>query len=197
MFLLLFDMGLPMIIPSMFIMLLALIPVIFIEGHFISKDLKIEGPAGYQASLFSNLISTLIGIPVTWFLLVMVQLMTGGGNAYGFSTFWQKIITFTWQAPWLIPYFEKKGSGWLTYAAMIFLLIPYFFASWYIEYFASRSFLAKRIPTAGDDERPDLIRTLEKQTSYADISQAIWKANLITYGGLALLLSVFLLFSLL
>lgn len=191
MWLLLFDMGLPMIVPSMVIMLLALIPIIFIEGHFISKALKIEGPGGYQASLFSNIISTLVGIPLTWFFLLLLQLITGGGYAYGFSTFWQKLIAFTWQAPWLIPYYEHKDSAWIGYAAMIVLLVPYCFASWYTEYFVSRSFLAKRLPsTSEDDVEMNSIKLFEKESHFSEISHAIWKANLITYGVLGLLLLI-------
>ena len=184
----LFDMGLPMIIPSMFIMLLALIPVIFIEGYFITKLLKINGPAGYQASLFSNLMSTLVGIPITWFVLVLLQLMTGGGSAYGFSTVWEKLIAFTWQAPWLIPY-ENQESAWVVYAAMIILLIPYCLASWYIEYLVSRSFLANRLPNSKDlEDQSYLIKLFETERSFSQISHAIWKANLITYAGIGFLL---------
>lgn len=120
--------------------------------------------------VIANLVSTLIGIPITWFLLAMIQMLTGGGGGYGLSTFTTRILAVTWQAPWLMPY--RGNIHWMAPIAALVLLIPYFFVSWWIEYL-----IAKRI--CKDIDKKILIR-------------AIRNVNFLSYGGLGVYTLIYL-----
>ena len=110
-----------------------------------------------------NIVSTLFGVPATWLVLVGIQIVTGGGAAYGIETPFQKFIAITWQAPWLIPYHAELY--WMVPAARLVLLIPFFFGSWFIEYFIAKKML--------------------KEIKRTSLKRAILLANLVSYGLLA------------
>ncbi|HEY0428926.1 MAG TPA: hypothetical protein VGC76_14185 [Pyrinomonadaceae bacterium] len=95
----LFDMGLPMIFPAMFMMLIALLPVVFLEAYNLRSALNITFGKASAVSSLANIISTVVGIPLTWLLLVLLQFMTGGDRTYGIDSFWQKLLAVTWQSP--------------------------------------------------------------------------------------------------
>ncbi len=50
-----------------------------------------------------------------------------------------KVIAVTWQAPWLIPY--ESDFHWMMPVAGLVLLIPFFFVSWWSEYFVARKMI--------------------------------------------------------
>jgi hypothetical protein len=74
-----------------------------------------------------------------------------------------KVLAVTWQAPWLIPY--EEDLNWMIPVAGLVLLIPFFFASWWSEYFVSKK-LNETLP-------PTVLRI------------KVRNANLITYSLLA------------
>jgi len=164
------DIGLPMIFITVPNMLLAIIPVIGLESYILLKKLKLTPKRSLLTSTVVNVASTFIGIPVAWFILALLQIVTGGGRAYGMNTLTQKILSVTWQAPWLIPY--ESSYYWMVPAALCFLLIPFFFISWLIEYI-----LAKRILS---------------DISSQEVKKAVFTANLASYGGL-LIIGLFIL----
>lgn len=139
------DAGLPMLILAMPIFALSIIPIVIIEAIYMHHYLSLPARVAGQASLMSNLISTLVGIPMTWILLAILQSWTGGDRAYGLDSTLGKIIAVTWQAPWLIPY--EENFDWIIPIAGIVLLIPFYFASWYSEYLTLEKIL-HRIPSA-------------------------------------------------
>ena len=96
--------GVPMLFLAMPVFAISLIPIIGIEAFYLSKKLNLPGKVAGRTATISNLVSTVAGIPLTWFLLVAVQMVTGGGSSYGMNTMLGKVIAVTWQAPWLIPY---------------------------------------------------------------------------------------------
>jgi hypothetical protein len=152
--------GVPMIFLTFPGMMKLLIPVILIESYF-SKD-RIKESFFESCWIFgiANFISTVIGIPITWFILVAIEMIvTDGGRAYGLSTLWHKILAVTVQAPWLIPY--EKDLHWMIPVAIIVLLIPYFLVSWWSEYI-----IVKKILTFKD---PILLKS------------TIFRANIISY----------------
>jgi hypothetical protein len=155
--------GVPMLFLAMPAFLLSLLPIIAIETIYLSKGLKLPLGQSLKTVSISNAASTIIGIPLTWFLLVLVQMVTGGGGAYGINTVMGKVLAVTWQAPWLIPY--EEDLNWMIPVAGLVLLIPFFFASWWSEYFVSKK-LNKSLPSLF-------------------ISGKVRNANLITYSLLA------------
>ena len=113
----------------------------------------------------------MIGIPLTWVLLAGLEMLaTSGGRAYGLDTWPRKVLAFTVQAPWLIPY--EPELAWLVPAAALVLCVPFFFVSVLIEYS-----IACRI-----------LRELPKSAT----SQWSWRANLVTYGAIVLGLAAIL-----
>ena len=158
------DAGVPMIFITLPGMGLALVPVILVEGYALYKQLHLSGRVALKASSFANVASTVIGIPLTWVALVAVQLVTGGGRAYGLDTAFHRFLAVTWQAPWLIPY--EEDLRWMIPAATLTLLVPFFFVSWWIEY--------------------RVVRWTLKTSDRTPVFLAVRNANLISYGLLAI-----------
>ena len=174
---LLFDIGLPMIMPSMYFMAIALIPIVLLEGYYAARKLRIRFSKTVGRFAWANLISTLVGIPLTWMLLFGIQLASGGDRGADTRAFWGKVYAVTVQAPWVLPYSEEEFF-WYFHAAALFLLIPFFFATWLIEYTVTRNKLASEIA----NDTSDLPRA----------EHLVWKtvrnANLLSYGLIAILL---------
>ena len=128
-----------MIFPALPVMLVALLPIIIVEALVLRRFLTTSLSTATVAAGIANLASTFVGVPVAWFLLVAVQLLTGGDRAYGLSTPLRKVLAVTWQSPWLIPY--ERSLYWMIPTAGLVLLVPFFFASWYVEYLVTRRIL--------------------------------------------------------
>ncbi|HLP48875.1 MAG TPA: hypothetical protein VK469_23240 [Candidatus Kapabacteria bacterium] len=160
--------GVPMIFITLPDMVIGLIPIIFIESYVLFKNLKKTFKICFKTSAIANTVSTLLGIPVTWLLLVVLQQLTGGGRAYGMDTPSKKLLSVTWQAPWLIPY--EKELYWMIPSATLVLLIPFFFASWFIEYQLSK----RKLPDVEN----------------AVIKKSFFLANLVSYILLALVVLI-------
>ena len=111
----------------------------------------------------ANAISTVVGIPLTWFLTVVLQMITGGGSGHGLSTWLTRLLAVTWQSPWLIPYEEELY--WMVPTAALVGLIPAFFASVFIE--------------------GHILKRLLKTTDAATTWQLTWRANRLSYFILA------------
>jgi hypothetical protein len=165
--------GVPMLYLAMPAFLFSLVPIIAIETVYISKGLELSIGQSLKTVSISNLVSTLIGIPLTWCLLAAIQMISGGGGAYGIDSVVGKILAVTWQAPWLIPY--ENDMNWMIPFAGLVLLVPFFFASWWSEYFVSKK-LHSSLPSR-------------------KIKNKVRNANLITYTLLALWPLGFWLFS--
>lgn len=131
------DMGVPMLFVTFPAMCAALIPIIFLEAWVMAKRTEVGFKKSLETSGVANVASTILGIPLTWALLVVIQMLTLGGRGYGgIDTILGKFIAVTWQAPWLIPY--EDNLYWMIPTASLVLLVPFFFASWLVEYWVAR-----------------------------------------------------------
>lgn len=155
--------GVPMIFLAMPALGLSIIPIIIIEAMFLSKKLELTTSSAFKTTTISNLVSTIVGIPLTWLLLVLIQMMAGGGGAFGLDTTLGKVLSVTLQAAWLIPY--ESDLHWMIPVAGLVLLVPFFFVSWWSEYFVSR-------------------KMLQEQPAQR-VKIAVRNANIITYALLA------------
>ncbi len=134
------DTGVPMIFVTLPLMIVALLPIVGLEAAILAKKLKLRfwPTAGWTG--LSNILSTIIGIPLTWGALAAIQMITGGGRAYDrLDTFRGRFLAVTWQAPWLIPY--ESELHWMVPAASLVLLVPFFFVSYGSEFLFNRKFL--------------------------------------------------------
>jgi hypothetical protein len=112
-------------------MLCALVPVIMVEIMVARRMLRLDTARAAAAVVPANLVSTVLGFPLLWLLLLVIQILVGGGTARGLSSFWSRLYSVTVQAPWLIPY--GHDLNWMVPVASVYLLIPAFFASVFIE----------------------------------------------------------------
>ena len=153
----------PMIFVTLPVMVLALLPIIIIEAALALPYLKLPFRRLLKGSAIANLVSTFIGIPAAWFVLVVIQMITGGGRAYGLLTPASKFLAVTWQAPWLIPY--QQDLNWMIPAATLVLLVPFFFASWWVEYL--------------------VMKRIFHDTDKKILRRAVRNINFLSYSGLA------------
>lgn len=128
--------GVPMLFLAMPALLMSLLPIIIIESVYYGQRLSLSFGQSLKTVSLSNLASTLVGVPVTWFLLLGIQIATGGGSAYGVDSNVDKVLAVTWQAPWLIPY--EEDLNWMVPVAGLVLLFPFYFTSWWSEYWVAK-----------------------------------------------------------
>lgn len=163
------DVGVPMIVlvwPASWLLLLLIVPI---EAAVARRVLGVDQPKAWKMTGVANLVSSLAGIPITWFLLVILQLAAGGGTAPGIDTLQQKIYAVTVQSPWLIPY-GGEDLQWMVPTATAVLCVPFFFMSVWIEYLTARRYFER-------DRRRDVLRWA-------------WSANALSYGFLVGLLAL-------
>jgi hypothetical protein len=121
--------GYPMIIAIWPAAWLLFAPVLLVETVVAIRVLKSGFDNALGLSFFANLASTLVGIPVTWFLLAMVvaegaQVWTPPDTAAG------RIAEVTLGSPWLLPREAHPDHfAWMVPAAGLTLCIPFFFMS--------------------------------------------------------------------
>ena len=156
--------GVPMIFLIMPAFAMSLAPIIIIEAIYLIKKLHLPKITAAKTTIISNLVSTIVGIPITWLILVIIQMLTGGGSAYGINTLFTKVLAVTWQAPWLLPY--EPELKWMVPVAGLVLLIPFFFASWWSEYFVTKK--------------------IHKDIEASILKTCVRNANVITYSLLSL-----------
>jgi hypothetical protein len=114
------NIGLPMIailLPPAWGLLL---PVIVLEAGLGAWRHSIPFGRAIPAQAAANLFSTLVGLPVGWFLLAILQL-TCCGTALGLHTPLRRVYAVTIQAPWLIPY--ESDFWWMIPAAAAVLVV--------------------------------------------------------------------------
>lgn len=171
----LFDMGLPMIFPSIVLMAVALVPIVFIEAYIVATTLRVNLKKVFAPVTIANLVSTLVGIPVTWFVLALLQI--GSVFVSGTIAKWipsTDLFSITLGAPWIYPGHDNEKL--IILGAMLFLLIPYGLASWALEYVVAKAMLSKK------HDFVDFSKNLKV---------AVGKANLVSYSLLAIFVIVF------
>ncbi len=155
--------GVPMIALFVPAFGISLIPIIIIEAVYIAKKLKLAATHAAKTVVSANLVSTLVGVPLTWGVLFGFELFTGG-KPFNIDTAGGKILSVTLQAPWLPPY--DKHLRWMVPSAGLFLLIPFFLVSWWSEYLVSKNMI--------------------KECPAKEIKSAVRNANIVTYFLMAL-----------
>jgi hypothetical protein len=137
---LLADMGLPMIEVIWPPAWIALIPVIFIEAEIGRRIMRASFRRTVCASTAANVFSTVLGIPLTWIALAVVE-MLGFSADKGLDTPGKAIYSVTVQSPWLMP--NGENLVWMVPAAVAVLCIPLWLMSAASEYMIVRQFFPK------------------------------------------------------
>jgi len=166
-------MGLPMIMPSIVLMVVALLPIVFLESYFVGTTLRLNLKKVLAPVALANLVSTFIGIPVTWFLLMLLEFASVNVlGAFTDGPIWTKLFSITLGAPWVAP--GHPDETWIILGAMLFLLIPYGVASWGVEYLIIRKIMLEK----KENDSPI-------DASLQHLRRAVGKANFASYCLLA------------
>jgi hypothetical protein len=137
--------GYPMILaiwPTAFSLLL---PIVLIEALAARRVFKGSFLQGLKLSAAANLASTILGIPLTWYLLALVEnrLLSWFPPSTSEST---SILSVTIGSPWLMPMDLERDLPWMVPAAGLSLCVPFFFVSVVIEGLAARLILRSSPP---------------------------------------------------
>ncbi|MEQ8769189.1 MAG: hypothetical protein RIB60_01625 [Phycisphaerales bacterium] len=127
--------GVPMIVLHGAVFVFAFVPIVLIELAVLMLITRASFGRLLVTSCVANACSTIVGIPVTWLVLMLLQMMVGGGSAHGLETTGDRIYAVTIQAPWLIPYEEELG--WIIPTAALVMLVPFFIMSWLSEWYVA------------------------------------------------------------
>lgn len=165
------DAGLPMLFVHLPAMLVALVPVVAAETYVARRYYGLDQKKALKGVAIANCCSTLLGFPLLWLLWAVTE-ATFAGRALGLDGIWRKVYAVTVQSAWLIPY--EGDLGWMIPVAGLFMLIPAFFVSVYVERW--------------------LLRVLWADESVNRVRSFSWRAHFVSYP---VLIAVWLAFVLL
>jgi hypothetical protein len=157
--------GLPMLMVAWPLSIAALVPVVVIESWVIRRNIGLPWRASLWQMSKANVVSTLVGIPLTWVVLVAIEFGLGYiVTASGISTSYPPLVLgevggVVLASPWLGPF--REGGHWIVPVATASLLVPFFFVSAWTE-----SWMVNRSLNSSD---------------YPSVRQAVWRANLVSY----------------
>ena len=146
---------------------LALVPIIFIESAYGTWQYKFPFGRSFAAQSIANCFSTLIGIPITWLVLVLVEIVTveWGGRVIPKSLL--SILSPVLGAAWLSPLPDEEW--WPVALAVVILTIVF-----YLMFVATEGFVVVRF-------FPDVPRKT--------IRSWVVRANAMSYALLLMLIS--------
>src|SRR5258708_3083697 len=164
------DAGITMLVIVWPLAALSIFPVVAVEAWIVRRELKVTWGFSLVQVTKANLLSMLIGIPLAWivaliveFLLTILAVEVFHVDKYPPSLL-SRIGGVVLSAPWLGPF--KHGAEWILPLATTVLLVPFFFASYWIEAWYVAKPLSPDDPSAG--------------------RRAVWKANVASYLMLAM-----------
>jgi hypothetical protein len=165
--------GLPMLMLGLPALLLALVPIVYLEAIYYRRRLPVTWNQALNGSWKANVWSTLVGIPLTWLALVIIEFgtMYFFGNSFNSrspilaESYLASYLYFVITSPLLIP--VRDGLDLVIAGASMVLLLPCYLVS----YLGESRVLQKKWPELD----PKLIR------------KHVWYAHLLTYGLLFLL----------
>jgi hypothetical protein len=170
------DVGIPMIAVTLPAMVVALVPVIGMEGLLIRKRVVYKPWPIFRATAAANLVSTIVGVPLTWLALLACETVIGPALSQipGIQN-WHgpvaRAVGFVFTAAWLPPWGTTSSSIPL---AMLVLLVPFFFVSVWSE----RLVMKRMLPVSAEEVAP------ESEVSKGQLWRAVRDANLLSYGFL-------------
>lgn len=123
--------GLPMVAVYLPPAWLGLIPIIAIEAALGVWRFGVPPRRAFLAQAVANCLSTLVGLPLAWMVLALMELFLFG-TALGLDSPLRRLYAVTVQSPWLIPY--ERDLWWMIPASAIVLTVPFYAMSVLVEY---------------------------------------------------------------
>lgn len=148
---------------------LAFIPVVAIEAWWARRTLGNGWGKAIASTFAANAVSTLIGIPLIWFIWAAIQLRFFG-TAIGLANPAEGAYAVTVQAAWLIPY--ERDLWWMIPAAAVSMTAVFCVASIAIEWL--------------------VMKLLQRGADRSSLRQWAWKGNLCSYSLILAFVIVFL-----
>lgn len=166
------NMGIPMIAVEFSFIVFLFIPVIIFEALVARKVLSLSLGKALYGSFLGNLVSTLFGIPIAWFLQFILEFGIGAflsvvpqfSDLFSFKTPIGKILSILFGSAWLPP--SENHLYWMIPAALMTLLLP--------AYWISAKMEGAVLKSLWKDLDPDIV------------SRTAWKMNTLSYGYLFL-----------
>jgi hypothetical protein len=172
--------GIPIIAIIFPLSWILLIPIIVIEWFVMMKYYPfLRKSHVLYVSIITNITSTLVGIPLAWGLMLLIELIFLPLETFfpsNLNKFWQYFLNVTLGSAWLMPYEDQLY--WMIPTALIILLIPCFIISCWLE-----SFVASKI-----------LKGAENNISLSKL--AVYRANLASYLFLLFSTIIFLCYNL-
>ncbi|MDP3997794.1 MAG: hypothetical protein Q8P73_04825 [bacterium] len=133
------DVGIPMIVYTWPAMILALIPVVLIEAYVISDLLRVGFKKTVIPSSVANIVTTVVGIPLSWGLLFVFGLLIMlFGSSFDISSIRQGIVSVLVIASWVAP--MGGQTFWFTFYSLVTSFVVAFLVSVLMEYWILRLF---------------------------------------------------------
>jgi len=167
------DMGVPMLVfiwPASWILF---VPIALVEAAVAFRVLALPFKRCLLISFVANLVSTLLGIPLTWLAVAILEVLLAGLglglNALSRGYIPEDIagMLAILSPAWLGP---GDQGPWVFTLASLVLCIPFFFASVYCERWVAKKMVLPAL--------------------HEGVRHWSWRANLITYSAIAVLLLI-------
>jgi hypothetical protein len=159
------DAGIPMLALVWPLSWLAFLPVVLIEAYVAVRMFGLAFPDTFKLALKANAWSTLAGIPATWFLLLLIEIVIG--DLFG-HLLWESNPMIGWAlTPLMLAWIGSSGPSWTLFATAAGLCVPFYFMSVWVE-----------------------ARSARKRLGIADAWRWARLANAVTYGLCILVLAV-------
>lgn len=173
------DAGIPLIFVTIPLMLIALVPVIIIEGIVLKKMLGVTYNAAMSGSFGANLVSFIFGLPLSWIITSFVGPIVSAlaGPTPNFSSVGGVILLLFSTLGGFASGGDRYIMYWFAPIAIIVSLIPAFLVSVGLEFVSLKSYF----------------KTIDPRT----VRSATVMANAISYLLLVLAGLVFLFFNVL
>lgn len=137
------NIGIPMLALAWPVHWIAYLPVVIIESEYTRARLALSRKESYKAVALANGVSTLVGIPVTWGVMLLPTFVVGMSLSFVPDPATQESLSY-WLLPltsaWLGP---TENTG-LIYAAFACLALPMWYGSVLIETLVLRRPLPSR-----------------------------------------------------
>lgn len=137
------DVGIPLIGLVVVLGWRVFVPVVILETAIARVLLRWRLRDAFRWVVLANGVSTLVGIPLAWFVSYFLSMPAGGGS-WGDGT----VVGVLRSPAWLGPGY-LNDIGWAVPLALIVLLVPCFFVSWWIEFAVLRRVVPESARGAG------------------------------------------------
>lgn len=146
------NIGLPMLMVVWPLSAWTVVPVIAVESWVVRRALDIDWQHAALQMTKANILSTLIGIPLAWIISLAIEFGLAAlmVNVLGSKSYPPEQVGAVGgvilSAPWVGP--SEHDLHWIIPLATIVLLVPFFFASYWIESWSVARKLSPEAPRA-------------------------------------------------